>query len=240
MNCISSPAMEDWKLISYIDGEADNSVVAHVAECEYCREKADRLQKLQVRMRAQFHRRACPSSMELGEYHLGLLPQQQKLILAQHLRQCPVCRREISQLAEFLREPTPQPDITRSVRVFVAKLISRGGTTQEQTGSAISASFAGLRGEEDEPFIYQSGNAKIVIDVQDDVEQMGNKVLLGLVIGLESKEFVVQISQEGQMIATTSVDKIGNFIISHLVPGNYQVDLKGQDVEIHIKSLSIE
>ena len=52
------------------------------------------------------------------------------------------------------------------------------------------------------------GVSSSFIEVQDDVEQMGLKTLLGLVTGLESNEFTIQVSQGGQAIATTSVDEI--------------------------------
>jgi hypothetical protein len=143
------------------------------------------------------------------------------------------------QLGEFLEEPTSRPDIIQSARVFIAKLISGGGTDQEQAGSSISPAFAGLRGEEDEPFIYQVGNVQIVIDIQDDVEQIGHKTILGLVTGSESKEFIVQVSQEDQIIATSSVDEIGNFVITQLMPGDYEIVLEDSEGEIHIQSIQV-
>lgn len=240
MNCITPPGLDDWQIVSYIDGEADDTVKAHIEQCSFCRQKADQWGVVQKNMKRRLYRHNCPSPMELGEYHLGLLPSPQKMVVTQHLRGCPVCRLEVAQLEEFMQEPTPQPDIIQSIRVLIAKLISGGGVSQDQTGSSLFPVSAGLRGEENEPFLYQAGNVQIVIDVQDDVEQTGNKVLLGLVTGLESDDFIIEVNRGGQMIATASVDEIGNFIVSNLVPGNYQVILKGQEVEIHIQSLPVE
>jgi hypothetical protein len=79
-----------------------------------------------------------------------------------------------------------------------------------------------------------------VIEVHEDVEQMGMKSLLGLVTGLTSHEFRVQVSQEGKLIATTSADEIGNFTISHLSPGHYQLIITSSIVEIHIQSLEVK
>jgi hypothetical protein len=225
--------------VSYVDGEADGTVKAHIEQCPFCREKADRWGGIQKNMRRQLYRHNCPSPMKLGEYQLGLLPASQKSVVSQHLRECPVCRREVVQLGEFLEEPTSRPDIIQSARVFIAKLISGGGTDQEQAGSSISPAFAGLRGEEDEPFIYQVGNVQIVIDIQDDVEQIGHKTILGLVTGSESKEFIVQVSQEDQIIATSSVDEIGNFVITQLMPGDYEIVLEDSEGEIHIQSIQV-
>jgi hypothetical protein len=78
-----------------------------------------------------------------------------------------------------------------------------------------------------------------VIEIQDDVEQMGLKTLLGLVTGLESNGFTIQMSQQDQVIATTLVDEIGNFAIHHLSPGHYKLILSSPSVEIHVQSLPV-
>jgi len=94
-------------------------------------------------------------------------------------------------------------------------------------------------GDGDEPLIYQAGDIRIRIDIEDDAEQLGPKSLLGLVTGLESNELTVQVSQGEQIIATTSVDQIKNFTISHLTPGSYKLILSSPSMEIHIQSLSV-
>jgi hypothetical protein len=234
MKCISSPALDDTQVMRYVDGEADDPIVAHIKECLYCAEKASQWTVLQNRLRKQLYRSTCPTPMELGDYHLGLSPAPQVLVVAQHLRECPLCRREVAELEEFLAEPPSPTSFLEPAKVIIARLLG------EQAGEPSSApSFAGVRGEEEEPFIYQAGDVRIVIEVQDDVEQMGLKTLLGLVTGLETNEFTIQVSQGDQVIATTSVDEIGNFIISHLTPGHYQLILDGPNMEIRIQSLPV-
>jgi hypothetical protein len=176
--------------------------------------------------------------MELGDYHLGNLPDSQELVIARHLRECVLCRREVAYLEEYLKEPSRPSGLLMSVKVLVARLLG-GGSEQEQDISSPSPAFAGLRGEGDEPFIYQADNIRIMIEVQEDAEQMGLKTLLGLVTGLETNDFTIKVSQGDQLIATTSVDEIGNFIISHLSPGYYKLILIGPNMEIHVQSLPV-
>jgi hypothetical protein len=126
-----------------------------------------------------------------------------------------------------------------SVKVLVARLLGGGSEQEQDISSSPSPAFAGLRGDGDEPFIYQADNIRIMIEVQEDVEQMGLKTLLGLVTGLETNEFKIQVSQGEQAIATTSVDEIGNFVISHLSPGHYKLVLSGPNIEIHVQSLPV-
>lgn len=240
MKCITSPALDDTQIMSYIEGEADDAVVAHIRECPYCSERANRWTLLQKSLKKQLYRVTCPTPMELGDYHLGLLPAPQALVVAQHVRECPLCRREVAELEEFLAEPTPQPGFFGSVKALIASLVSGPGVDPDQPDLTSAPGFGGLRGEGEEPFIYQAGQIRIVIEVQDDVEQMGLKTLLGLVTGLETNDFTIQMSQGDNVIATTSVDEIGNFIISHLAPGHYKLILNGPNMEIHVPSLAVQ
>jgi len=239
VKCVSPPELDEMRLWTYVDGEADQETVHHLEKCEYCRGRADELAKLRNRVGSRLYRINCPSTLELGEYHLGLLEGSEKLVVAQHIRECQHCQGEIAHLEEFLKAQDSQPDVLQSAKVLIATLVGGGGTNREQTGPSLSPALSGLRGDEDEPFTYQAGNVQIVIDVQDDVEQTGHKTLLGLVTGLESNDCNVQVSKEGETIATASVDEVGNFIVPHLLPGNYQLALKSQEVEIHIKSLLV-
>ena len=79
MKCITSPALDDTQIISYVEGEADNVTVAHIKKCSYCAERASQLTLFQNRLRARLYRSTCPSSMELGDFHLRLLPESQPL-----------------------------------------------------------------------------------------------------------------------------------------------------------------
>lgn len=239
MKCITSPALDNVEIARYVDGEADEAAVAHIKECPFCREKASRWTLLQNRLKKQLYRVSCPTPMELGDYHLGLLPAPQVLVVAQHLRECPLCRREVAELEEYLMEPVRQTKLLKSVKVRIARLLGGKETDQEHGEFSSAPAFAGLRGEGEEPFIYQAENIQIVIEVQEDLEQLGLKVLMGLVTGLESNEFIFQASQEGKIITTSSVDEIGNFVFSHVAPGKYELTLTGPNTEIRIPSFTV-
>src|SRR5262245_15515176 len=111
MKCITSPALDDTQILSYVEGEADKVIVDHIKECPYCADRAKRLTLTQNRLRARWYRSTCPSSMELGDYHLGLLPEPQKMMVRQHVRECLLCRRDLAELDAFLVEPDVRPDL---------------------------------------------------------------------------------------------------------------------------------
>lgn len=53
-------------------------------------------------LRASLYRRTCPTTMALGDYHLGLLAADEQTYIRNHLARCPHCQAELSRLAEFL------------------------------------------------------------------------------------------------------------------------------------------
>ena len=105
--CVSPPALEDWQLLAWLDGEAAPEIAAHLAECPSCRERASALDRLQKDLAARLYRLSCPTPEELGDFHLGLLRGEQADAIRVHLRTCPHCQEEIRQLRTYLSELVP-------------------------------------------------------------------------------------------------------------------------------------
>lgn len=245
MACVSPPELKDWELLTYIDGEADQRVVAHVKRCAYCREKAHRLARLQDRLIAELYRLTCPSPEELGEYHLGILPRDQVAAVARHLAECPHCTREVAQLKDYLTEMAPTLElgplewVKEQVKVLVARLVSGGPGGRPLKRPALAPAYAGVRGEGEEPYLYQAGDVQIAIEVQDDTERPGRKVILGLIIGTEAGVVKAHLWQADQRVAAVPADELGNFVIPNLASGTYELILSGPEVEIHVPELQV-
>ncbi len=161
MKCITSPALDDIQIVSYIEGEADDGVVAHIKECLFCRERANRWTLLQNGLREQLYRVTCPTPVELGDYHLGLLPAPQVLVIAQHVRECPLCRREVADLKNFLDDLAPEISLLGAARVLIARLISGNIGDSAPT-------VAALRGEAKGPITLEADG--IVVELRQGNE----------------------------------------------------------------------
>jgi hypothetical protein len=222
-----------------LDGEADRETLLHLQRCAYCREKAEALDRFQKRLKSRVFRANCPSPMELGEYHFRLLPAAQMLLIGQHLRSCPHCAREFAELQTFVSEDMPQPGFAGSIRVLIAQLVKGGEMNQKADQPSFPPALEGVRGNGEKPFIYQAENIQIILEVQEDMEQPDLKMILGLVTGLTSSGFTLQASQEGQTLATSPIDEIGNFTIHQLTPGIYDLTLRGPEIEIQIPSFTV-
>jgi hypothetical protein len=246
MPCEFPPELDDRALLAYLDGEADRQVVAHLERCPHCRERATRLARLQSRLTSELYRLACPSTVELGEYHLGVLPPEQAEAVAQHVAECPHCSRELAQLEGYLAElapalePGPLERAGEQIRVLIARLLDRNSGRGPFGQPAVAPAYAGLRGDEEEPLIYQAEDVQVVIQIQQDVERPERKTILGLVVGLgENQELEAHLWQAGQRITVAAVDELGNFVMSDVVSGSYELILSGPEVEIHVQALEI-
>lgn len=241
MACVLPPELEDRVLLAYIDGEADHHVAAHLKRCSYCREKTQRLARLQGQLTARLYRLMCPSTITLGEYHLGILPRDQAQAVAQHMAQCPHCTRETAQLQNYLDELASDLAFNpwkQKVKVLIAQLVP-GKRENRRLEQLVFTPTLSVRGEEQGLYLYQANGIQVFVEVQDDAEQRGHKVVLGVVTGMDDRELMARLSQAERRVATAPVDDLGNFTISNLAPGSYALILASPEVEVHIQDLEI-
>jgi hypothetical protein len=188
------------------------------------------------KLSAALYRATCPDSMELGEYYLGILVEDRSGFVRQHLAECPHCSLELSQLESFARDTSPdlEPSLAERVKVWIARLVPESPSAP----SGIEPALA-LRGDDQGPLFYEAGDVQLTIEIQDDPDEPGRRTLLGLVIGIETEEMQAHFWQDGELVATAVVDELGNFIISDLSPGHYELILAAPTVEILVQDLAI-
>ena len=108
--CIDPTKVNESELMAYVDGTADQAVVEHVRRCPACARRAQELAALQGALTARLYRVSCPTADQLIAYQQGDLRGSEKLTVAQHLRQCPHCARELAALAREEREEVERND----------------------------------------------------------------------------------------------------------------------------------
>lgn len=245
MSCTNPPELDDVELLAYLDGEASAQVTTHLAHCPHCRDRAERLAHWQTRLTGRLYRATCPTPLELGEHHLGLLAPEQATALARHLTECPHCSREVAQLAGYLDELAPSLEsslleqVKGQVRVLFARLVSGGEAPSLFGGPALAPAYAGLRGAEASPALYEADEFQIAIEVQDDAQEPDRKAILGLTLGPGPSGGLAFLWQARQRVAVVPVDDLGNFVIPGLSPGSYELILSGPELEIHIQELPV-
>jgi hypothetical protein len=230
MKCITSPTLDDIQIVSYVEGEADDGVVAHIKECLFCSERANRWTLLQNRLRKQLYRATCPTPIELGDYHLGLLPAPQVLVIAQHVRECPLCRREIADLESFLDDLAPEVSLLGAARVLIARLIN--GNTGEAT-STVPA----LRGEAKGPITLEADGTIIVLDIQPINE--GSVNILGQIAADDQDQWTgafVELRQGNELQFSTTVDDLGTFQAQGIMLGSKELRIYSKDNSLTVVS----
>ncbi len=189
---------------------------------------------IEDKLTSKLFRAFCPSGNELGEYHLGIASEEQARQIRQHLKTCPRCREELSQLKIFLNDTSSDVAFSPSeqIRVWVAKRIP----------TAPSGNFTptfSVRGETHSLRQYHAGDAELTIEVQDLPQPDGHKNLIGLVMGIDTAGLQAHLWQDGQKISQTGIDELGNFVFQHQPPGSYDLILEGDVLEIHVQDIQV-
>lgn len=189
-------------------------------------------------LKAALYRITCPDSATLGNYHLGLLPEKAATQVADHVKICPHCVQEIKQLEVFLAETAVslQPSTVERIKVWIAKRLPAGGQTRNMLGTPAFA----MRGGDTGPLMYEAGNAQLSLEVQDDPEHPGRKSILGLVLGIEAEAVEVKLLKEDVVVTAVMLDATGNFNLTNLAAGQYELIVSGPTIEIHVPELTIE
>jgi len=169
--------------------------------------------------------------MELGDYHLGFLPDPQKLVVAQHMRECPLCRREMAELADFLVDLAPEGSLLGAAKFLIARLL--GGNS--------APTFAALRGEVKGPLTFEADGVVITLDAQTGTN--GQVSLLGQMAADDQDQWTgakVELQQSDSSQLTTSMDDLGAFRFEEILPGAVRITIKSlYGIHVQIPNINI-
>lgn len=196
------------------------------------------MNSIDKKLSSYLYRIDCPSSQDLGEYHLKMLPAEQMGTIRQHLQTCPHCTKEIAQLETYLNELAPDLDYSfqERVKIWIARLLPSG--LEGGLASGARPAFA-LRGESDGPLMFEAGSYQLTLEVQDDPSNPGLRTILGLVIGGVETLQKVELWQDGRSVQETTIDELGNFVFAGVQPGSYDLILSQMAAEIHVQAFTV-
>lgn len=220
--CVFPPALDDKQLLAYLDGVADERTISHLKGCAHCREKAEMLDKMQRRLTARLYRFNCPSSMELGEYHLRMLPASQMLVIGQHVRECPHCAREVAELEGFLVPEAPVESLLGRAKLLIARYVGPGDVTFTPAPA--------LRGEAKGPITFAAEGIIIVLDIQPATE--GSVDILGQVAADDQDDWtgaLVELRKDHLPNISSTVDDLGAFQCKGVSPGQHELRIASKE-----------
>jgi anti-sigma factor RsiW len=214
--CIDPTQIEEGDLIAYVDGEAEERVVEHIARCPACAEKVKQLRNTSRALLDRFYRSDCPAPEVLGQYMLGLLTPEEKLRVAAHLRGCPLCSRELETLEREERLGQKLVDALRGVvEVVEAVLVPQPRLRP-----------AAIRGQGERQFAYQAEGVEVLLGFQPSARGTRRGTLLGAVVesGTAPSD-VAWIFPAGESPSQVEIDALGGFAFEDITPGEYDLVL---------------
>ena len=256
MDCMDSLAPNDEALLSFALGEEPlpEEAKRHLEQCAVCQERLARYRETHTFLVSHLYRHSCPDATQLSFYCADLLPADEKMHIATHLLECPLCSAEVAETRRFLADellPVPLPVSlpTKLRRIFAtlvkqqAQLVLRG----ERHDGAANAW----------PRQYRADFVDISLHLSR--ASSGDYILLGIMTNVDTEENVdaftsVQANlykasafstmkgedaQQGEPLLTTEVDDIGNIVFSAVPAGDYVLEICLPDAALIIEGITI-
>jgi hypothetical protein len=224
--------------MAFLDGEADPETTLHLQQCDHCRDRVKTLEREQKLLTSRLHRASCPATDDLGEFHLRILPSDRMLIISQHLRECPLCSREIEQLKEYLSDlaPASEGNLLQQTKRLVAQLVSGRGAA-----SATGEPAFALRGTGEDPLTFETEGAVIVLDIQP---ANGGKVNIFGQVAADDQDLwtgsTITLNQADGSMTTDILNDLGGFHFEQVSSGSIQIMiLSPHAVEVQIPKIEV-
>lgn len=200
---------------------------------------ADRTER---QLRQALYRFACPSPHTLGEYHLDLLPAEERSRIAAHALACPHCTDELHTLRSFLSVPSVAP---AAIEGPVAQLKRVVATLFVPPSPAAAA--AGLRGILDDAIqTYRVEGLTITVGPGPD-SRRARASLMGMIVpeastAEDEPDFAgaeAHLTSTDAPAHTSPIDELGNFAFDDVTPGTYSLQLRLANLLIVVERLTL-
>lgn len=179
-----------------------------------------------------------PTYNELGEYVLGILPPEQMQTIEDYVRYNPALQAEIDLLRTYLHEVRlPAHTSDRSSESTLLERVRTLITTLTQESRGFTPAMMGLRGGDDEFYVYRADDIELTLEVQSD--ELGQRMLIGSVNGTEPEGLRVYLYLDHLLITTVSVDNEGDFFIPTLSPSRYTLIVDGPSLDLCITNVEV-
>lgn len=235
--CTCATPPDDARLLAFLDGEPDAALATDLVKCASCRERLAALDTQQRSLMINLRQSDTPSSLELGEYVLGLIPDARKREIETFLHGSERGRADVAQLRSYLNSLKGDIEFSplERVQVLVAELVRGLGPA---AGPAFAPALAGLRGAavDDGTRLYRAGDVSIALDV---MESGSSRMVLGLVSGAEAEGLEVELWQGDALAKVVPVDEVGNFTLENVARGKYTLALTAPEIEIHVPGFDV-
>lgn len=236
--CSQPPALTEAQIDAYLAGEREDAVVDHLQQCTYCRMRVEQAQQVDDMLMNTLFRWDCPTSQQLGDYHLGILDETIAAQITDHLSYCVRCREELAELEAFLADDTVESTaaintsapVEPTHRDRLGAWESLGFHLQQVIAQFVPRTAApALRGEAQNLLVAKA--ATLTIYLRWESAPGGYRLNGQLAAEDEAtwRDALVQVWQAGNTIASAAVDDLLTFSCDTLPGGSTQVQITARD-----------
>jgi hypothetical protein len=254
MDCLDAVAPSDEELLDFaLDaGELPPEQKEHLEHCETCQRRLARYQQANNYLVSHLYRSQCPSGTKLSFYCAGGLAAHERMQIAQHLLDCPLCAEEVADTRRFMQQvPVFEPISPFSPRQVVRRIFA---TLVRQQAQLV------VRGETPSsawPRQYRAESLDLSLHLSRG--SRGNYMLLGILTSANAHEtidafegactelyttpgpFIGEGNKESEKpVLTTEVDDLGNIVFSDVPVGEYVMVLRLANREVVVEGLTID
>jgi hypothetical protein len=228
--CTEPALIKEGDLTAYVEGEADERVRAHVGRCPACADRVARLRQTSQALLTLMYRASCPAPEVLGQYQLDLLPPNERLRVAAHVRTCPHCTRELDELEQ--EEDSLTQMVLHAIR----------GAVRVVEGALVAPRLrpVGVRGEEAGQYTFRGAGLDVLVGFQPTVSGKRKGTLVGAVVQVEAvADGRAWLFQEGERPRSSLVDGLGTFTFEGIAPGEYDLALEVEEEALLMREVSV-
>jgi len=122
-----APTNEELMSLVYNEGTLPQEEREHLEHCPICQQRLATYTRTTELLRTKLYRSLCPSAVDLNYYCLGGLPEKERIGIASHLLDCPLCAEEVEEIrreqASFDLYPAAAFSLPAAVRRIFATLV---------------------------------------------------------------------------------------------------------------------
>jgi hypothetical protein len=252
MECLHPLAPNDEELLqSALDGEALSAAAsAHLEQCPTCQQRRASYKHTHTILVSHLYRSQCPASTALSLYCADLLPPGQRLSIANHLQDCPLCVAEAADTRQFLVQPyndllpssfslAQLPAVAR--RIFAtpvkqqAQLVLRADPSEttwprQYRADSLNLSLHLSRAS--------SGKYMLLIIISGPTETI--ETFTGFMAELYPAAGGKDTNRAAKPLLTEQLDDLGNIVFSNVPVGEYVMIVYLPERELIIEGVNIQ
>jgi hypothetical protein len=265
MNCSHSMAPNEEELLRYAldDEPLKMGTEEHLAQCPLCQQRLAAYKQTNAFLISRLYRSQCPDATQLNHYCVNMLSIEDRFLITDHLKACPLCAAEVLDIRHFLADfdpfpaPAPLSAPVHAIKQLLASLIpwQPQMVTRQVPSEAQGSSW---------PRQYRADSLNISLHLSRNSD--GEMILLGLFSSTSPDESIEDLEgvpvelhraktsvaghdrtdpqmeelQQETLLMCTSIDDLGNIVFKPVPVGEYTLIVHLSDSDLNMKGLTIE